>query len=154
MENSTATSSDTLHKIGVTRTNTESSILAHIETSGRSKKGKRFRSINVARCKRILLAFLSRCLFAFHSLLSVWILIHVKESEYWALLIGVLGLYLEMFVTLAVTKKGEWKWFSPTVFIYLCMTIPCIFLLELHAQEERIIIPLNETSCQVSVIKA
>ncbi|XP_075045732.1 transmembrane protein 26-like [Mixophyes fleayi] len=64
---------------------------------------------------KIVMAILSRFIFTVHGFLLVWQVVEVKKNtHYWMLLIGLLLLYLEMVVTLTVTRKGEWKWeFSP-----------------------------------------
>ncbi|OCT72632.1 transmembrane protein 26 [Xenopus laevis] len=90
--------------------------------------------------KIILWAIISRILFTAHGALLVWIVVEMKNDKlYWILLIGLLLLCLELVVTLAATEKGEWKWFSPMVFLYLTATIPSIFLLELDFLQYRII---------------
>ncbi|XP_063291687.1 transmembrane protein 26-like [Pelobates fuscus] len=97
---------------------------------------KREKVMTVKQLKRYLLATISRSLFTAHGIVMIWLLVEVMcNPEYWILLIGLFGVYVEMFITLNVTEKGEWKWFSPTVFIYLCVTIPCIFLSELELQQ-------------------
>ncbi|KAM8927648.1 transmembrane protein 26-like [Pelodytes ibericus] len=82
--------------------------------------------------RKMLWAVVSRALFIAHGVLLVWRVVEVKKNTYyWMLLIGLLLLAVEMALTLSVTKKGEWKWFCPMVFLYLCSTIPSIFILEL-----------------------
>ncbi|XP_069098384.1 transmembrane protein 26-like, partial [Pleurodeles waltl] len=89
-------------------------------------------------CKT-LSALASRLIFTAHGFLLVWIVVHIKgdDSYYWLLLIGLGLLYLEMPITLRCTKKGEWKWFSPMVFLYLCTSIPSVALLELELLNRR-----------------
>ncbi|KAE8592879.1 hypothetical protein XENTR_v10018906 [Xenopus tropicalis] len=90
--------------------------------------------------KIILWSIISRILFTAHGALLVWVVVEMKNNQlYWILLIGLLLLSLEMVVTLAVTEKGEWKWFSPMVFLYLTAAIPSIFLLELDFLQYRIV---------------
>uniref|UniRef100_A0A8C5MZM7 Transmembrane protein 26 n=1 Tax=Leptobrachium leishanense TaxID=445787 RepID=A0A8C5MZM7_9ANUR len=89
--------------------------------------------------RKILLAMVSRALFTIHGVMLVWRVVQVKQNSlYWMLLIGLLLLGVEMAVTLSVTRKGEWKWFSPMVFLYLCSTVPSVFLLELDLVQTRI----------------
>ncbi|XP_073457410.1 transmembrane protein 26-like [Aquarana catesbeiana] len=95
----------------------------------------------------ILLAILSRVIFTIHGFLLVWQVVLVKQNSlYWMLVIGLLLLYMEMVLTLTVTRKGEWKWFSPTVFLYLASVIPSIFLLELECLEARTLMSNSSTS--------
>ncbi|XP_006642138.3 transmembrane protein 26-like isoform X1 [Lepisosteus oculatus] len=91
-------------------------------------------------CKflNVLLATLSRLLFAVHGVLTVWRVVTVKgDPVYWLLLLGVALLGVEMGVTLKFTRSGEWKWFSPMVFLYLSTAIPSIWYLELSLMQSR-----------------
>ncbi|XP_051787226.1 transmembrane protein 26-like [Erpetoichthys calabaricus] len=66
----------------------------------------------------------------------VWRVVWVKgDKVYWALAIGVCLLVIESFFTLRYTSRGEWKWFSPSVFLYLCSALPCVWILELNTVE-------------------
>lgn len=59
----------------------------------------------------ILLALLSRFLFAVHGAVTVWRVVAVKgEPLYWLLLTGVVLLGVEMAVTLKCSRNAEWKW--------------------------------------------
>lgn len=59
----------------------------------------------------VLLALLSRFLFAVHGGLTVWRVVVVKgEPCYWLLLTGVALLGAEMAVTIKCTRNAEWKW--------------------------------------------
>nr|XP_057940083.1 transmembrane protein 26 [Doryrhamphus excisus] len=89
----------------------------------------------------IILALLSRILFAVHGAVTVWRVVLVKGDMYWLLLSGVGLLGIEMVITLRCTDHGEWKWFSPMVFLYLCTVVPSIWLLELNLVQT----PTNET---------
>ncbi|XP_041087226.1 transmembrane protein 26-like [Polyodon spathula] len=87
----------------------------------------------------LLLATLSRVLFAVHGMVTVWRVVSVKgEPIYWLLLIGVGLLGVEMAVTLKCTQNGEWKWFSPMVFLYLSTVIPSIWFLELNLLQSKL----------------
>ncbi|XP_034027350.1 transmembrane protein 26 [Thalassophryne amazonica] len=93
----------------------------------------------------ILLALLSRFLFAVHGVLTVWRVVVIKEEPlYWLLLTGVALLGVEMAVTLKCTRKAEWKWFSPMVFLYLSTVIPSIWFLELGLLQSKL--PVNNSS--------
>ncbi|XP_075696913.1 transmembrane protein 26-like [Rhinoderma darwinii] len=91
----------------------------------------------------ILSAILSRVILTVHGFLLVWQVVEVKKSTYyWMLLIGLLLLYLEIPV---ITRKGEWKWFSPMMFLYLTSAIPSVFLLELNFLQMRTLM-INSTN--------
>nr|XP_046253291.1 transmembrane protein 26 [Scatophagus argus] len=93
----------------------------------------------------ILLALLSRFLFAVHGVVTVWRVVAVKEEPlYWLLLTGVALLGVEMAVTLKCTRNAEWKWFSPMVFLYLSTVIPSIWFLELSLLQSKL--PVNNSS--------
>ncbi|XP_075135742.1 transmembrane protein 26-like [Leptodactylus fuscus] len=108
-------------------------------------------------CLKILAAICSRTLFALHGLLMVYVMVDIKKDDfYWSFLTGIVLLFIEMIVTLKMTKHGEWKWFSPMVFLYLCTVIPSIFVVEFDYLEIRMII--NDTNstdseCTKDVIK-
>ncbi|XP_026863455.2 transmembrane protein 26 isoform X1 [Electrophorus electricus] len=93
----------------------------------------------------ILLALLSRFLFAVHGILTVWRVVDLKgEPSYWLLLTGVALLGVEMAVTIKCTRNAEWKWFSPMVFLYLSTEIPSIWFLELNLLQTKL--PINSSS--------
>ncbi|XP_076472640.1 transmembrane protein 26-like [Babylonia areolata] len=84
-------------------------------------------------------AVLVRLLFAVHGLISIWLLATVtREARYWYMASGMGLLLLEMTVTLGKKGGKEWKWFCPSVFIYLMCVVPAIWFLELHEMEKRI----------------
>ncbi|XP_076022327.1 transmembrane protein 26 [Genypterus blacodes] len=86
----------------------------------------------MCRLLNVLLALLSRFLFAVHGVVTVWRVVAITgEPLYWLLLTGVALLAVEMAVTIKCTRNGEWKWFSPMVFLYLSTVIPSIWFLEL-----------------------
>lgn len=65
----------------------------------------------MCRVLNILLAVLSRFLFAVHGLVTVCRVVAVKEEPlYWLLLTGVALLAVELAVTLKCTHNAEWKW--------------------------------------------
>ncbi|XP_051280868.1 transmembrane protein 26 [Dicentrarchus labrax] len=93
----------------------------------------------------VLLALLSRFLFAVHGVVTVWRVVAVKEEPlYWLLLTGVALLGVEMAITLKCTQNAEWKWFSPMVFLYLSTVIPSIWFLELSLLQSKL--PVNNSS--------
>ncbi|XP_040181829.1 transmembrane protein 26-like [Rana temporaria] len=85
-----------------------------------------------SKCRKFLSAFISRFFFGIHGIFMIRCTVdETKNNDYMYLLFIIVLLFIEMAITLALTDKGEWKWFSPMVFIYLCAAIPSIFLLEL-----------------------
>ncbi|XP_072537310.1 transmembrane protein 26 [Salminus brasiliensis] len=99
----------------------------------------------MCRVLNILLALLSRFLFAVHGIVTVWRVVAVKgEPCYWLLLMGVALLGVEMAVTIKCTRNAEWKWFSPMVFLYLSTVIPSIWFLELNLLQSKL--PINSSS--------
>ncbi|KAM3921487.1 transmembrane protein 26-like [Leptodactylus fuscus] len=70
-----------------------------------------------------------------------------EDNCYWIFLSGIILLSFEMFVTLKKTRNGEWKWFSPMVFLYLCTVIPSVFVMELEHLEVRMNTTLTDPHC-------
>ncbi|KAM5142405.1 transmembrane protein 26-like [Mantella aurantiaca] len=92
-----------------------------------------------SKCCKILSAIVSRLFFGLHGSLMIGLLVVIEDNySYFLLLIIVLLLFIEMIFTLRETKKGEWKWFSPVVFVYLCSVLPPIFIMELELLDFRI----------------
>ncbi|XP_071147486.1 transmembrane protein 26-like isoform X1 [Mytilus edulis] len=87
----------------------------------------------------ILRAVFVRLLFACHGLVSIWRLYYVtKDSRYWYLATSLGLLLVETTVTMVKKLGKEWKWFCPSVFIYMTSTVPAIWFLELHELDLRI----------------
>ncbi|KAK7093206.1 transmembrane protein 26-like [Littorina saxatilis] len=90
-------------------------------------------------CVAIARAILVRLLFAVHGLVAVWLLANVtKEPRYWYIASALGLLLLELTITLGKKGGKEWKWFCPSVFIYLLCMVPAIWFLELHEMDKRI----------------
>ncbi|XP_059379578.1 transmembrane protein 26-like [Carassius carassius] len=99
----------------------------------------------MCRVLNILLALLSRFLFAVHGVLTVWRVVEVTgEPSYWLLLMGVTLLGVEMAITIKYTQNAEWKWFSPMVFLYLSTVIPSVWFLELNLLQSNL--PINSST--------
>ncbi|KAK2898490.1 hypothetical protein QQF64_032286 [Cirrhinus molitorella] len=99
----------------------------------------------MCRVLNILLALLSRFLFAVHGALTVWRVVEVTgEPSYWLLLTGVALLGVEMAITIKYTRNAEWKWFSPMVFLYLSTVIPSVWFLELNLLQSNL--PINSSA--------
>ncbi|XP_072018316.1 transmembrane protein 26-like [Amphiura filiformis] len=83
-------------------------------------------------------AILARLLFATHGLVTIWRVSDVCDKKIFLLLCLPLGLLvIEMVVTTFYTKNGEWKWFCPSVFLYLASVIPGIWLLHMDLYQQR-----------------
>ncbi|XP_016093917.1 transmembrane protein 26-like [Sinocyclocheilus grahami] len=99
----------------------------------------------MCRVLNILLALLSRFLFAVHGILTVWRVVEVTgQPSYWLLLTGVALLGVEMTITIKYTRNAEWKWFSPMVFLYLSTVIPSVWFLELNLLQSNL--PINSST--------
>ncbi|XP_072030764.1 uncharacterized protein [Amphiura filiformis] len=55
----------------------------------------------------------------------------------------------EYIVTMLVNKGGEWKWFYPSVLLYLLVVVPCIWLLEWQIFYERMEHRHNNSTCNI-----
>ncbi|XP_051964160.1 transmembrane protein 26-like [Xyrauchen texanus] len=99
----------------------------------------------MCRVLNILLALLSRFLFAVHGVLTVWRVVEVTgEPSCWMLLTGVALLGVEMAITVKYTRNAEWKWFSPMIFLYLSTVIPSVWFLELNLLQSNL--PINTST--------
>ncbi|RUS91057.1 hypothetical protein EGW08_001185 [Elysia chlorotica] len=84
-------------------------------------------------------AIVVRLTFAAHGIISIWRLAVITQDHgYWYLGLVLCLLLVEMTVTLGKKAGQEWKWFCPSVFIYLLCIVPTIWFMELHELEKRI----------------
>ena len=84
-------------------------------------------------------AIITRIFFAAHGFIAIWqVTQNKKEPYYWYLCIPIGALFLEGVFTLAIKKNQEWRWFCPSVFLYLSSIVPAIWLLELDKMDKRI----------------
>ncbi|XP_064550100.1 transmembrane protein 26 [Drosophila montana] len=84
-------------------------------------------------------AILTRIIFSAHSLLAIWqVTTFKKDIIYWTLCGPLLLLLLEGIFTIMIKKTQEWRWFCPSVFLYLSSIVPAIWLLELDKIERRL----------------
>ncbi|KAH8381505.1 hypothetical protein KR093_006906 [Drosophila rubida] len=84
-------------------------------------------------------AILTRIIFGAHSLLAIWqVTTFKKDLIYWTLCGPLLLLLLEGIFTIMIKKTQEWRWFCPSVFLYLSSIVPAIWLLELDKIERRL----------------
>ncbi|KAF5282764.1 hypothetical protein FQR65_LT02761 [Abscondita terminalis] len=84
-------------------------------------------------------AIITRLVFSAHSLLAIWqVTIFKKNVFFWYLCSPILLLFFEGVFTLTIKENQEWKWFCPSVFLYLASVVPSIWLLELDKVNRRI----------------
>ncbi|CAL1541606.1 unnamed protein product, partial [Lymnaea stagnalis] len=84
-------------------------------------------------------AIMVRLMFTSHGVISIWRLtIATHEPCYWYVALVLCLLLVEMTVTLGKKAGKEWKWFCPSVFIYLMCIVPTIWFLELYELDKRI----------------
>nr|CAH7757700.1 unnamed protein product [Callosobruchus chinensis] len=100
---------------------------------------------------RLCRAIFIRSLFTFHSVIAIWLVTKVRDDQwYWYLTLPIFFLIFESVATFTIRQKLEWKWFCPSVFLYLTSIVPAIWLLELDKVDRRMRaigeIPLNLTS--------
>ncbi|KAL4221501.1 hypothetical protein ACF0H5_019758 [Mactra antiquata] len=80
-----------------------------------------------------------RLMFASHGVISIWRLTDVtRDARYWYLAGTLSLLVIECSVAILKRQGKEWKWFCPSVFIYLLISVPAIWFLELHEFDRRI----------------
>ncbi|KAL7010703.1 hypothetical protein ACKWTF_016844 [Chironomus riparius] len=85
-----------------------------------------------------LKAIITRIMFGAHGALAIWQVTQYKKNPiYWSLSTPIGLLALEGIFTLAIKKNQEWRWFCPSVFLYLSSVVPAIWLLELDKVEKR-----------------
>ncbi|KDR10031.1 hypothetical protein L798_15693, partial [Zootermopsis nevadensis] len=89
----------------------------------------------VATCKAIL----TRLVFGTHGFIAIWQVTNFKKNPfYWYLSAPILLLVFEGVFTLTIKDSQEWKWFCPSVFLYLSSVVPAIWLLELDKVDRRL----------------
>ncbi|KAJ8319048.1 LOW QUALITY PROTEIN: hypothetical protein KUTeg_004139 [Tegillarca granosa] len=72
-----------------------------------------------------------RVVLIIHSLLTTWRAADIKKDNiYWCIGLGNILLVLEGLFTLRFKKGQEGKWFCPCFLLYLCSTLPSIWILE------------------------
>ncbi|KAJ9575636.1 hypothetical protein L9F63_007497 [Diploptera punctata] len=84
-------------------------------------------------------AILTRLVFGAHGVVAIWQVTNFKKNlQYWYLCAPIIMLMFEGIFTLTIKRSQEWKWFCPSVFLYLSSVVPAIWLLELDKLERRI----------------
>ncbi|XP_064620949.1 transmembrane protein 26-like [Lineus longissimus] len=83
-------------------------------------------------------AILARIMFILHALVCMF-RVHTQNHElvYFVLLVPLVILLIEAYFTLKL-KHGEWKWFCPSVFLYLSSVIPAMWFVELDLYDLRL----------------
>ncbi|XP_047002792.1 transmembrane protein 26 [Schistocerca americana] len=85
-----------------------------------------------------LKAVATRAVFGGHGLLAIWqVTVFKRDPRFWYLCAPIIMLAFEGVFTLTIKESQEWKWFCPSVFLYLAGTVPSIWLLELHRMARR-----------------
>ncbi|XP_012285862.1 transmembrane protein 26 [Orussus abietinus] len=93
----------------------------------------------MARFLATIKAILTRLVFAAHGFIAIWQVTTFKKNPlFWYLSCPILLLFFEGIFTLTIKENQEWKWFCPSVFLYLSSVVPAIWLLELDKVERRI----------------
>ncbi|KOC67953.1 Transmembrane protein 26 [Habropoda laboriosa] len=84
-------------------------------------------------------AIITRLVFASHSFIAIWQVTTFKKNPlFWYLSCPILLLFFEGIFTLTIKENQEWKWFCPSVFLYLSSVVPAIWLLELDKVDRRL----------------
>ncbi|XP_069123947.1 uncharacterized protein [Argopecten irradians] len=85
-----------------------------------------------AHLSTVAMAIFVRLLLVFHAVLATWrVTLAWDDLHYWLMSLGVLLVGLEGYITVRVNKGIEWRWLCPCFAIYLIITIPSIWLLEI-----------------------
>ncbi|XP_069691931.1 transmembrane protein 26 [Periplaneta americana] len=84
-------------------------------------------------------AILTRVVFGAHGFIAIWQVTTFKKNLfYWYLSAPIIVLVFEGIFTLTIKDSQEWKWFCPSVFLYLSSVVPAIWLLELDKVDRRL----------------
>ncbi|XP_011499646.1 PREDICTED: transmembrane protein 26 [Ceratosolen solmsi marchali] len=84
-------------------------------------------------------AIITRLVFASHGFIAIWQVTNFKRNPiYWYLCCPIILLFFEGIFTLTIKANQEWKWFCPSVFLYLGSVVPAIWLLELDKVDRRL----------------
>ncbi|XP_050676421.1 transmembrane protein 26 [Leptidea sinapis] len=107
---------------------------------------------NVGKVLATIKAVITRLVFACHGIIAIWqVTVFKNDNEYWYLASPILLLIFEGVFTLTIKENQEWKWFCPSVFIYLGLTVPAIWLLELHKVDLRLQKKTNLTYTETEI---
>ncbi|XP_076237125.1 transmembrane protein 26 [Calliopsis andreniformis] len=93
----------------------------------------------MARFLATIKAIITRLVFASHGFIAIWQVTTFKRNPlFWYLSCPILLLFFEGLFTLTIKENQEWKWFCPSVFLYLSSVVPAIWLLELDKVDRRL----------------
>ncbi|RUS89818.1 hypothetical protein EGW08_002430, partial [Elysia chlorotica] len=88
-------------------------------------------------CFNIIKALVVRFALALHTILTVWrVTENLYDQHYWLLLCLMIPFVAEGIYSVFRRKGKEYLWFSPCFFLYLCATLPPIWLLELDKSRQ------------------
>ena len=84
-------------------------------------------------------AIITRLIFSTHGVVAIYRVVTLKDDPwFWYLAVTILLLFFEGVFTLTIKKTQEWKWFCPSVFLYLASVCPSIWLIELDKLDTRL----------------
>ena len=84
-------------------------------------------------------AIITRLIFSAHGLVAIFRVVTIKNDPwFWYLCTTIIILVFEGVFTLAIKKSQEWKWFCPSIFLYLASVCPAIWLIELDKLDTRL----------------
>ena len=84
-------------------------------------------------------AIITRLIFSAHGIVAIYRVVSLKDDPwFWYLAVTILLLAFEGIFTLTIKKTQEWKWFCPSVFLYLASVCPSIWLIELDKLDTRL----------------
>lgn len=87
----------------------------------------------------LIKAIITRLIFSAHGLIAIYRVVTIKNDPwFWYLSITILILIFEGVFTLAIKKTQEWKFFCPSIFLYLASVCPSIWLIELDKLDTRL----------------
>ena len=91
---------------------------------------------------RLLATFkviVTRIMFSTHGFIGIWqVTVNTREPYYWYLCSAIVILFFEGIFVLVLKKNQRWRWFCPSVFLYLSSIVPAIWVLELDRMNKRI----------------
>ena len=91
-------------------------------------------------------AIITRLIFSLHGAIAIYRVVTIKNDPwFWYLSTTIVILIFEGVFTLAIKKTQEWKWFCPSIFLYLASVCPSIWLIELDKLDTRLAIKMKES---------
>ena len=84
-------------------------------------------------------AIITRLIFSAHGVIAIYRVVSIKNDPwFWYLSVTIIILIFEGVFTLAIKKTQEWKFFCPSIFLYLASVCPSIWLIELDKLDTRL----------------